>query len=52
MLGPDYVSSLYLFTGELSPLTFGDINEKRLFLPVIFVVRGGIMFCLWFFFLW
>ena len=46
MLGPDYVSSLlvYVFLGELSPLMLKDIKEKCLLLPVIFVVRGGIMF--------
>jgi hypothetical protein len=35
--------SLCLFIGELSPLILRDIKEKRLLLPVIFVVRGGIM---------
>ena len=31
------------FLGELSPLMLRDIKEMLL-LPVIFVVRGGIMF--------
>jgi hypothetical protein len=35
--------SLCLFIGELSPLMLRDIKEMRLLLPVIFVVRGGIM---------
>ena len=35
---------LCLFAGELSPLMLRDIKEKWLLLPVIFVVRGGIMF--------
>ena len=36
--------SLYLFIGELSPLILRDIKEKSLLLPVIFVVRVGILF--------
>ena len=36
--------SLRLFIGELNPLILRDIKEKWLLLPVIFVVRGGIMF--------
>ena len=46
MLGPVYVSSplVCLFIGELSPLMLKDIKEKRLLLPVIFVIRGRIMF--------
>jgi hypothetical protein len=36
--------SLYLFIGELSPLILRDIKEKSLLLPVIFVVRGRVMF--------
>jgi hypothetical protein len=35
--------SLSLFIGELSPFILGDIKEKLL-LPVIFVVRVGILF--------
>jgi hypothetical protein len=35
---------LFLFIGELSPLMLRDILEKRLLLPVTFIVRGGIMF--------
>jgi hypothetical protein len=38
--------SLFLFIGELSPLILRDIKEKSLLLPVIFVVRVGILF-LW-----
>jgi hypothetical protein len=41
------VCCLCLFIGELSPLMLRDIKEKSLFLPVIFVVKGGIMF-VWF----
>ena len=41
MLGP---VSLCLFIGELSPFILRDIKEKSLLLPVIFVVRGGIIF--------
>ena len=46
MLGPVYICSLlvYVFFGELSPLMLRDIKEKSLLLPVIFAVRGGIMF--------
>ena len=46
MLGPVYVSSLlvYVFFGELSPVMLRNIKEKSLLLPVIFVVKGGIMF--------
>ena len=46
MLGPVYVSSLlvYVYLGEFCPLMLRDIKEKRLLLPVIFVVRGGIKF--------
>jgi hypothetical protein len=36
--------SLCLFIGELIPLILKDIKEKSLLLPVIFVVRYGIMF--------
>jgi hypothetical protein len=36
--------SLCLFIGELSPLILRDIKEKSLLLPVIFVVRVGILF--------
>ena len=36
--------SLCLFSGELSPLILRDIKEKLLLLPVIFVVRVGILF--------
>ena len=35
--------SLCLFIGELSPLILRDIKEKSLLLPVIFVVRVGIL---------
>jgi hypothetical protein len=35
--------SLCIFIGELSPLILRDIKEKLLLLPVIFVVRGGIL---------
>ena len=38
--------SLCLFIGELSALILRDIKEKQLLLPVIFVVRVGILF-LW-----
>jgi hypothetical protein len=41
--------SLCLFIGELSPLILRDIKEKSLLLPIIFVVRVGILF-FWFFF--
>ena len=34
---------LCLFIGELSLLMLNDIKEKGLLLPVIFVIRGGIM---------
>jgi hypothetical protein len=30
--------------GELSPLMLKNIKEKYLWLPIIFLVRGGIMF--------
>ena len=36
--------SLCLFTGELSPLMLREMKEKKLFLPVIFVVKVGILF--------
>jgi hypothetical protein len=36
--------SLCLFIGELSALILRDIKEKQLLLPVIFVVRVGILF--------
>ena len=36
--------SLCLFIGEFSPLILSDIKEKLLLLPVIFVVRVGILF--------
>jgi hypothetical protein len=36
--------NLYLFIGELSPLILRDIKKKLLLLPVIFVVRVGILF--------
>jgi hypothetical protein len=36
--------SLCLFIGDLSPLILRDIKEKLLLLPVIFVVRVGILF--------
>jgi hypothetical protein len=42
----DSHQSVSLFIGELSPLTLRDIKEKQLLLPVIFVVRVGILF-LW-----
>ena len=38
--------SLCLFIGDLSPLILRDIKEKPLLLPVIFVVRVGILFML------
>ena len=38
--------NLCLFIGELSPLILRDNKEKYLLLPVIFVVRVGILF-LW-----
>jgi hypothetical protein len=47
MLGPVYIASLLslcLFIWELSPLILRDIKEKSLLLPVIFVVRVGILF--------
>ena len=46
MLGPVYISSLLvcIFVEELSPLMLRDIKEKYPLPPVIFVVRGGIMF--------
>ena len=45
MLGPAYISSLNLglFIVELSPFMLRNIKEKLFLLPVIFVVRGGIM---------
>ena len=49
MLGPVCVASLLVYVfllGELSPLILRDIKEKSLLLPVIFVVRVGILF-LW-----
>ena len=36
--------SLCLFLMELSPLLLREIKDKSLLLPVIFVVKGGIMF--------
>jgi hypothetical protein len=36
--------SLSLFIGELSSLMLTDIRDQQFLLPVIFVVRGGIMF--------
>ena len=36
--------SLCLFIGELSQFILRDIKEKSLLLPVIFVVRIGILF--------
>jgi hypothetical protein len=36
--------SLCFFIGELSLLILRDIKEKSLLLPVIFVVRVGILF--------
>ena len=36
--------SLCRFIGELSPLILRDIKEKLLLLPIIFVVRVGILF--------
>jgi hypothetical protein len=36
--------NLCIFIGELSPLVLRDIKEKSLLLPVIFVVRVGILF--------
>jgi hypothetical protein len=46
MLGPVCVASLlvFLFIGELSPLMLREIKEKQLLLPVIFVVKVGILF--------
>ena len=47
MLGPVYISTLLVYVfllGELSPLMLRDIKEKLLLLPVIFVVRGRIIF--------
>ena len=38
--------SLCLFIGEFSPLMLREIKEKQLLLPVIFVVKVGILF-LW-----
>jgi hypothetical protein len=35
---------LFLFIGELSPLTLRDIRDQWLLLPVIFVIIGKIMF--------
>ena len=35
---------LFVFYVELSPLILRDIKKKRLLIPVIFVVRGGILF--------
>ena len=40
--------SLCLFIGELSPLILRDSKERYLLLPVIFVVRVGILF-MWLF---
>ena len=37
-----------LLIGELSPLILRDIREQRLLVPVIFVVRGGILFVCFF----
>jgi hypothetical protein len=36
--------SLGLFIGELSPVMLRDMKEDLCLLPVIFVVRGGILF--------
>ena len=36
--------SLYHFIGELIPLRLGDMKDQCLLIPVIFVVRGRIMF--------
>ena len=44
MLGPMYLSSLLVYVFLLSWLLLRDIKEKWLLLPVIFVVRGRIMF--------
>ena len=47
MLGPVYVTSLVVyvyFIEEFSPLILRDIKEKSLLLPVIFLVRVGILF--------
>ena len=38
--------NLCVFIGDLSPLILRDINEKQLLLPIIFVVKVGILF-LW-----
>ena len=48
MLGPVFSQSISicLFIGELNPLILRDIKEKRLLLPIIFVVKVGILF-LW-----
>ena len=51
MLGPVYVTSLLVYVfllGELSPLILRDIKENQLLLPVIFIVRVGILFMLLF----
>jgi hypothetical protein len=47
LLGPVYVPLLLVYVfllGELSPLILRNIKEKRLLLPVIFVVRVDILF--------
>ena len=47
MLGPVCVDSLLVYVfllGELSPLMLREIKEKKLLLPVIFVVKVGILF--------
>jgi hypothetical protein len=36
--------NLYLFIGKLNTLILRNIKENLLFLPVSFVVRGGILF--------
>jgi hypothetical protein len=49
MLGPCFCSqsvSLCLFIGELSPLILRHIKEKQLLLPIVLLVKVGILF-LW-----
>jgi hypothetical protein len=48
-----YIQSVILcvFTGEMNPLMLKDIKENCLLLPVIFVVRGAIIF-LWLYSFW
>ena len=45
MLDPVCLASLLvcLFIGELSPLMLREIKERKLLLPVIFVVKVGIL---------